>query len=46
MTIQKSAGQRIAETTLGGPVFRLDICMATQTVTWALVSDHSKTVEL
>ena len=46
MKIEKSAGQRIAEATLGGPCFRLEICMSTQTVVWALVSDKTKTIEL
>ena len=43
--IVKSPSQRMAEATLGGPCFRLEICMSTQTTVWALVSDPTKTVE-
>ena len=36
----------MAEAILGGPCYRLEICMSTQTVIWALVSNPKKTVEL
>jgi hypothetical protein len=46
MKIAKSPSQRIAEATLGGPAFRLEICMCTQTVTWALIANPAKTITL